>query len=66
MWALWNTIRYLTDLLSQNPQMDAKTLARRMIRAEGRQEPEYLFLELYTVRAHLRVLQEEQHESTTA
>lgn len=58
--------RYLTDLLSQNPQMGAKALARRMIRAEERQEPEYLFLELYTVRAHLRVLQEEQHESTTA
>ena len=58
--------RYLADLLAQNPQMDAKALARRMIRAEGRPEPDYLFLELYTVRAHLRVLQEEQHEPTTA
>ena len=54
--------RELAALCKRSPQASYQTLAREMIRSEGRQEPEYLFLELYTVRAHLTAQKEESHE----
>ncbi len=49
----------IAGYLSENPPADNRELARRLIREEGRQEPNYLFLERYTVRAHLAELREE-------
>ena len=48
--------KYLSRRLTETPGTDQRTLARGLIRTEGRTEPEYLFLERYTVRTHLEVL----------
>ncbi len=47
---------YLSRWLTETPGTDQRTLARGLIREEGRPEPEYLFLERFTVRTHLEAL----------